>query len=145
VAYWLTPVKADAEQTAEDVIQTLVGQEGIYAFSERTPGRKRFKPGDWIAFYATGKGIVAHAQVTSAPEYKLHPRVRHPEQYPWVFRVGSPRLYLEEPIVIDVPLRRQLEAFQHRDEEKSWAWYVQATHRVTAHDFQVLTRCENAL
>jgi hypothetical protein len=144
VAYWLTPVKADAVQTAEDVIQTLVGQEGIYAFSERTPGRKRFKPGDWIAFYATGKGIIAHAQVTSAPENQPHPRVRHAEQYPWVFRIGSPRLYLGEPIVIDAPLRRQLEAFHNREEEKTWAWYVQATHRVTAHDFQVLTRWEPA-
>ena len=131
-------------QTAEDVIDTLVGREGIYAFSERTPGRKRFKPGDWIAFYATGKGIVAHAQVTSAPENNPHPSVRHAEQYPWVFRVGSPRLYLEEPVVIDAPLRRQLEAFHNRDEEKSWAWFVQATHRVTAHDFPVLTRWEPA-
>jgi hypothetical protein len=142
VAYWLTPVKADAVQTAEDVIHTLVEQEGIYAFSERTPGRKRFKPGDWIAFYATGKGIVAHAQVTTAPECKPHPRVRHAEQYPWVFSVGNPHLYLEEPIVIDAPLRRQLEAFHNRDEEKTWAWFVQVTRRVTAHDFKVLTRWE---
>jgi hypothetical protein len=144
VAYWLTPVKADDVQTAEEVIQTLVGREGIYAFSERTPGRKRFKPGDWLAFYATGKGIVAHAQVTSAPENNPHPSVRHAEQYPWVFRVGSPRLYLEEPVVIDAPLRGQLEAFHNRDEEKSWAWFVQATHRVTSHDFKVLTRLEIA-
>jgi hypothetical protein len=142
VAYWLTPVKADAMQTAEEVIHMLVGQESIYALSERTPGRKRFKPGDWIAFYATGNGIVAHAQVISAPEYKPHPRVRHAEQYPWVFCIGSPRLYLEEPVVIDAPLRRQLEAFHNRDEEKTWAWFVQATRRVTAHDFKVLTRWE---
>jgi hypothetical protein len=140
VAYWLTPVKADEMQTAEEVIEMLVGHEGIYALSERTPGRKRFKTGDWIAFYATGKGIVAHAQVTSAPEYKPHPRVRHAEQYPWVFGVRSQRLYLEEPVVIDASLRRQLEAFHNRDEEKSWAWFVQATHRVTAHDFTVLTQ-----
>jgi hypothetical protein len=97
VEYWLTPVKADDVQTAEEVIHTLVGQEGIYAFSERTPGRKRFKPGDWIAFYATGKGIVAHAQVTSAPEHNPHPKVRHAEQYPWVFRVGVPTYTWRNP------------------------------------------------
>ena len=43
--YWLTPVRSDNIQTAEEVIQQLIGTEGIYAFSERTPGRKRLKPG----------------------------------------------------------------------------------------------------
>lgn len=68
VVYWLTPVKSDEEQTAEEVIQTLVGQEQIYAFGERTPGRKHLKPEDWICFYATGKGVVAHAKVLTRPE-----------------------------------------------------------------------------
>jgi hypothetical protein len=139
VAYWLTPVKADDVQTAEEVIHTLVGREGMYAFSERTPGRKHLKPGDWIAFYATGKGVVAHAQVMSTPAYQLHPCVRHAEQYPWVFLVGSVRLYVEEPMVIDAGLRSQLEAFHTRDATTSWAWFVQSTRRVTAHDFEVLT------
>ena len=98
------------------------------------------QPGDWICFYAAGKGIVAHAQVVSAPEKMVHPSVRHPDQYPWVFRVEDAHLYVDEPIVLDAALRRQLEAFQHRDEEKSWAWFVQSTHRVTAHDCTVLTQ-----
>ena len=59
IVYWLTPVRSDDTQTAEEVIQKLIGTEGIYAFSERTPGRKRLKPGDWIAFYATGTGVIA--------------------------------------------------------------------------------------
>ena len=138
--YWLTSVKADSEQTAEDVISTLVGTHGMYAFGERTPGRSQVQPGDWICFYAAGKGIVAHAQVVSAPEKMVHPSVRHPDQYPWVLRVEHVHLYVEEPVVLDAALRRQLEAFHHRDEEKSWAWFVQATHRVTAHDFTVLTQ-----
>jgi len=54
--------------------------------------------------------------------------------------VEHAHLYLDNPVVLDAALRRQLEAFQHRDEEKSWAWFVQATHRVTAHDFTVLTQ-----
>ena len=68
VTYWLTSVRADDVQTAEEVIQTLVGDEGVYAFGERTPGRNQIKPGDWMCFYAIGKGVVAHAQVSSAPE-----------------------------------------------------------------------------
>lgn len=138
--FWLSPVKSDEEQTAEQILQTLVGSEKIYAFGERTPGRKHIKPGDWICFYATGKGVVAHARVASFPESKIHPRVRHAERYPWVFQVDSQKLYLEEPVVIDAPMRAQLDEFQGRDPNKGWAWFVQATRRISKRDFEFLTR-----
>jgi len=76
-AYWLTPVKEDEKQTAEEVIESLVGQEKIYAFGERTLGRKHMKPGDWLCFYATAKGALAHACAASAPEKKPHRRIRN--------------------------------------------------------------------
>lgn len=139
VAYWITPVKSDEEQTAEEVIQVLVGQERIYAFGERTPGRRHLKAGDWICFYATGRGVVAHAKVTSAPEKKRHHRVRHPERYPWVFGLDNVDLHLEQPIVIDAAVRGRLDAFRGRDPDKSWAWFVQATRKITEHDFSILT------
>jgi len=139
-AYWITPVKSDKEATAEEVIQTLVGKERIYAFGERTPGRRHLKPGDWMCFYASGKGVVAHAQVVSAPEKKAHPKVRHSEKYPWVFCLKNARLYLDEPTVIDAALRSRLDAFHGRDPGKSWAWFVQATRKITEHDFLMLTR-----
>lgn len=140
IRYWLTPVKADEAQTAEETIHALVGEEKVYAFGERTPGRKHLRPGDWICFYATGKGVIAHAQVASSPEHKPHPRVRDPERYPWVFRVKDVHLYLDEPVVIDASLRIQLEAFQDRDPNKAWAWFVQATRRISKDDFRLLTR-----
>lgn len=137
--YWLTPVKSDEEQTADECIQSLVGEEKIYAFGERTPGRRHLKPGDYICFYSTGKGVVAHAQSDSLPEHKEHPKVHHSERYPWIFHVKEAYLYLENPIVIDATLRSQLDAFKNRELNKSWAWFVQATRRITEHDFKVLT------
>jgi len=139
VAYWITPVKSDEIQTAEQVIQTLVGQEQIYAIRERTPGRKHLKPGDWMCFYATTKGVVAHAKVLSKPEKKLHPEVSA-EEFPWVFGLESAQLYLSKPIVIDASIRSQLDVFRDRDPNKSWAWFVQATRRISAHDFNILTQ-----
>jgi hypothetical protein len=118
--YWLTPVKSDEEQTADECIQSLVA-------------------GDYICFYSTGKGVVAHAQIASLPERKEHPKVHHTERYPWVFRVKDVHLYLQNPIIIDVALRGQLEVFKNRDPNKAWAWFVQATRRITEHDFKVLT------
>jgi hypothetical protein len=140
--YWITPVKATKEETAEECIEKLVGKEHIFAFGDNTPGRKRIKPGDWICFYANGNGVVAHAKVTSVPEHKPHKAVRDSERYPWVFRLSDPALYINKPVVIDPELRSRLEEFNGRDPKKSWAWYVQGTGIVTEHDFQVLTRME---
>jgi hypothetical protein len=140
IAYWLTPVKSYPEETAEECIRILVGEEQIYAFGERTPGRKHLKPGDWICFYASGTGVVAHARVVSSLEKKPHHRVRHPERYPWVFSLDKTDLYLDEPIVIDAAVRSRLDAFRGRDLNKSWAWFVQSTRKITEHDFGILAR-----
>jgi hypothetical protein len=139
-SYWLTPVRSDEEASADEVIQSLVRTEKIYAFGERTPGRRHLKRGDWICFFATGKGVVAHAEVVSPPERKHHNKVRHPKKYPWVFRLDNTSLYLNQPTVLDAALRVKLDAFQGRDPEKSWAWFVQATRRISKHDFEILTK-----
>ena len=139
-AYWLTPVKADDIQTAEEVIETLVGKKGIYAFGDRTPGRKHLKPGDGICFYATGNGVIAHAKVASSPERKPNPAVRDSERYPWVFKLEGIKIHLDKPIVIDAALRAKLDAFEGRDLNTSWAWFVQATRMISAHDFDILAR-----
>jgi EVE domain len=113
---------------------------GIYAFGERTPGRGKLKPGDWMCFYASGKGVVAHARVSSMPEKKPHQKVRHSDKYPWVFRLTQAVLYPDKPMVIDLETRTRLDAFKNRDPNKSWAWFVQGTHAITEHDFHTLTR-----
>lgn len=139
-AYWLTPVKADDIQTAEEVIETLVGKKGIYAFGDRTPGRKHLKPGDGICFYATGNGVIAHARVASSPERKPNPEVHDSDRYPWVFKLEDIKIHLDQPTVIDAALRNKLDAFGGRDPNTSWAWFVQATRKISAHDFEVLAR-----
>lgn len=142
-SYWLTPVKSDETGTAEEFIESLVGQEHIYAFGDRTPGRKHLKPSDWICFYATGKGVVAHAQISSAPQKKPDSRVHHPEKYPWTFGLKNPSIYVEQPTVIDATVRAQLAYFKGRDQSKPWAWFVQATRKIAKHDFEILTRTRN--
>lgn len=140
-AYWITPVKSIPEESAQECIQKLVGKETIYAFGERTPGRKHIKPGDWICFYATGGlGVIAHAQVASYPQDNPHPAVRRSERYPWVFDLKNPELYLDSPTVIDSELRATLDAFEHKDPTDQWAWFVQATRTISKHDFLVLTK-----
>jgi len=142
VNYWLTPVRSEPGRTAEQVIQTLVAEEGIYAFGERTPGRRHLKPGDWLCFHASGKGVIAHANVKSRPEKKFHPKVKHPDKYPWTFRVEEAKLYLNDPVIIDAEVRAKLEAFKNRDLNRPWGWFVQATRRISSNDFDILTRAQ---
>jgi hypothetical protein len=138
--YWLTPVAPNEGQTPEQTIQVLVGQEKIYAFGDKTPGRRHIKLEDWISFYASGKGVVAHAQVASIPERKPDSRIPNSEKYPWVFQLKNTQLYLEQPTVLDEAVRNKLQAFQGREQTSPWAWFVQATRKISAQDFGILTR-----
>jgi hypothetical protein len=138
-SFWLTPVASDEEQDHVDVVRRLLGA-GIYAFGDKTRGRKAIKPGDWICFYASGLGIVAHARVKSRPENKPHRLVRHKEEYPWTFQIADAEIYTDKPVVIDEALRARLEAFRGRGPSKAWSWLVQGTGRISEHDFRILTR-----
>jgi hypothetical protein len=139
IQYWITPVRRDERSTAENVIRTLVKENGIYAFGENTPGRASVKPGDWICFYASGSGVVAHAKVSSKPERKPHPKVRDSERHPWTFEVSDVDLYLDKPIGIDASMRQRLDAFSKIDPTRPWGWFVVTTRALTKNDFVLLT------
>jgi hypothetical protein len=95
--------------------------------------------GDRLCFYESGVGVVAAAEVASVPEHRTLSIIRDAERYPWAFHVTNVRYFFDAPVVIDAPLRAQLDAFQGREPSQSWAWFVQATHAVTEHDFCLLT------
>lgn len=134
--YLLTPVRDRENATGEKVIRDLL-DSGWYVFGDRTPGRKNLKPGDRICFYWSGVGVVADAEVANAPQRKKIGHVREPERFPWAFKVKNAR-YFDKPVVIDAALRAQLDGFKGRDPDRAWAWFVQGTHPVTEHDFQLL-------
>jgi hypothetical protein len=142
IEYWLTPVKGDDEATAEECIKNLVGEKKIYAFGDRTPGRRHLNPGDMICFYAAGKGVVAHARVASRPEKKKHNFTRNPEKYPWLFHLKNEKLYLDTPVIIDTTMRTKLEAFEGIDPNRAWGWFVTSTRKLSEKDFEKLTRTE---
>jgi len=141
ITYWLAPVANDEEQPAEKTIMQLVFNQKCYAFADRTPGRRRVKPGDWICFYASTKGVVAHAKIETSPsKTEEKPENIDTENYPWVFKLSNPKIYLENPINIDYELRSKLDAFKNKDLSKTWAWFVTATREITGGDFNRLTR-----
>jgi hypothetical protein len=152
--YWLTPVKTSDLGTAEASIKILVGREHVFFFGEKTPGRKSLRHWDRICFYATEKGVVADARVVSRPEkaFGLSDQTKRAHKsstqelvkkmsarFPLGFRLDEVRLYTSNPVVIDMELRAKLEAFVGRDPSR-WSWFVVATHRISKHDFELLTR-----
>ena len=143
-SYWLISVQSVGWQTAEMVIETLVGEAQMFALSHKGSLKSAVKPGDWICLYVSGKGVVAHAKVTSVPERTFHPKV-DARRYPWLLRLEEPSLYVRHPHVIDTALRSQLEAFHDREPAGQWSWFVQRARRISRHDFTMLTRQEQTV
>ena len=138
--YWITSVRPDEHRTDEESIRNSVGREREWGLGgAKAPGRKSMKPGDWICFYATKLGVVAHARIASSPRQTSHPAMRDPTEGEWRFCLDSVKLYLDRPVVIDDALRDRLEAFQGRDPSPNWGWFVHGSRRVTRHDFHVLS------
>ena len=139
INYFLAPVRGDEARSPEEVVRHLVGERRIWAFGEKTPYRELLKPGDKICFYASGKGVVAHAEIATKPRKVEKPDIEELKEYPWVFQLKNVKLYLDEPVILDANLRSQLDAFKNRG-QSTWGWFVHRTQKITKHDFELLTR-----
>jgi len=135
--FYLAPVADNPNETARDTLKRLL-PAGIWAFSKGTPHQARVKSGDRIAFYQAGVGVVATAEVATAPEEKPLPIVKDPSKYTWTFELAHAKLFLDDPILIDATLRSKLDEFAHRDPNKIWSWFVFAFRRVTQDDYDLL-------
>lgn len=137
--YFITPARGDEVRSAEDVIKYLVGEKNIWSFGEKTPYRDLLKPGDKICFYASGKGVVAHAEIATKPERIDKPEIKELRSYPWAFKLKNIRVYLNDPVILDAELRSKLDAFKDKD-QSTWGWFVHRPQKITKHDFMLLTR-----
>lgn len=140
-SYYLTPINWKGHDSPMDVVGDLLTAKK-YAFSERTPFRKHFKAGDWLAFYGgSGFGVFAHARLATAPRHQPLPAItRDPDQYPWIVELDNVRIYEDDAISITRALRENLDAFEDADPDANWGWMVTATSKLTEHDFGLLTR-----
>jgi hypothetical protein len=138
--HFLIPCADNPDETARDTIENLVGKHSMWVFGQKTPNRTKVKPGDRVAFYQGSVGVVATAEVATAPEDKPMPDiVKDPMKYRWTFQLKKTHLFLDEPVVIDAAMRANLDEFAGREPGKMWAWFVFATRMITEHDFQLLT------
>jgi hypothetical protein len=137
--YYLVPVGEDDEESPIDVVHRVLGGN-VFAFSERAPYKQNMKAGDWLCFHASATGVVAHARISVPPARKRHPRVKHPEEYPWVVELEAVKTYTDTPVSIDRAMRAQLDAFKGKDLDRPWGWFVVTVNRIDKHDYDLLTR-----
>lgn len=137
--YYLLPAaEADDGLPAMDNLHRWL-DEGMWGLGKRTGYRKDLQPGDRICFYAVRIGIVAEALVASR-SYRLGENGINPAPYPVPFAIDLRDVkWLAEPIELTAEVRSRLSAFQGRDLEKGWAWFVQGTSKLTSDDFNLLT------
>jgi len=140
-SYWMVPASGHAGVTAEQSVKAWLGHD-MWGFWESTPGRKSIRAGDGIAFYATGKGVVAYAVITAEPNLLIQPS-EWPEPVPQtkpVYKVPLRQVtWLKSPNKVDAAARSELDAFQGRDPNGNWSWLVQTTRRLSEADFRRLT------
>ena len=113
---------------------------GMWGLGQRTGYRKSFRPGDRLCFYAVRIGIVVECTVVS-PAFDLN-RKESPKPHldvPYGIRLKDVRWFEDTPVVLTREVRNELSAFQGRDLNKGWAWFVQGTSKLTAEDFELLT------
>lgn len=137
-SYYLLPA-ADSEDSMP-VMKNLHRwlDRGLWGLGQRTGYRKDFAPGDRVCFYAARIGVVAEGVLTSA-SFKLR-RAENPStvEVPYAIKLKNVN-WLKEPVELTTEMRRQLSAFQGRDPNKGWAWFVQGTSKLTENDFKLLT------
>ena len=142
VTYYMLPASGLGMEPLEYTHRWL--DHGLWGMGKSTPNRTNFKAGDKICFNIKGHGVSATATVTgpaisvlSDDEIPLDMQNDHGDVY------GVPLtdvVWLEKPVIIDVAVRAALDAFKDMPVTgKSWAWLVQTSRTLTAHDYAILT------
>ncbi len=119
---------------ATDVVNELMIKESKFALGNKSGGNASVKPKDYICFYVSGEGIIAHAEVNS---FVNKGRIKGFESYPNIFEIKNLNTF-NNPIELNEDLRRQLDAFKTTS-IKNWGWFVTNCHTVTENDFKILT------
>jgi negative regulator of replication initiation len=136
-AYYLLPA-ADSED-GTPVIDNLHRwlDNGLWGLGQRTAYRKDFATGDMVCFYAVRIGVVAEGVIAS-PCFELS-RKENPSTVEVLYAIRLKKVrWLRESVELTAEVRSRLSAFQGRDPDKGWAWFVQGTSKLTEKDFNLL-------
>ena len=137
--YWITTLKDKGKFTAEERLNELLVNRGVYAFGDDTPGKNQIKPGDRICMYMTQRGIAAVATVESFPENNPKKLIPGFEEYPWLFKIKDVKIYTESPLKVDKEFEEKLDYFKEHP-KSNIGFFLQSAHKINKNDFEMLTQ-----
>jgi hypothetical protein len=139
VKYYLLPVAGWGKQTSMEHLQSWLDR-GIWGMGKSTAGRKHFRPGDSVCFYATGFGVVAIAKLAGLADTPLEDDdVPGGPPKDTLYRVPLAGIeWLASPIAITKAVRANLDILKGKPIDAAWGWVVQSTCRLSEHDYHLL-------
>jgi hypothetical protein len=141
VSYYLLPASDSEDGTPVLENLHIWLDRGLWGLGQRTGYRKSFEQGDRLCFYAARIGVVAEARAASASFELSKDESPKPDlDVPYGLHLTDVRWFEDDPVALTRDLRAQLSAFEGRDLDKGWAWFVQGTSKVTARDFERMTQ-----
>ena len=133
--YFIVSVGKNDGETSIEGVERTVGK-GWFAFDKC----HSIEAGDWLCFYAAGVGVVAKACAIEKPYENPDFRgLKDPNRWCWFCRLSEMELFTDSPIVIDSSMRSGLDAFEGKNPDDNWGWFVQTALSISPHDFQLLT------
>jgi uncharacterized protein with ParB-like and HNH nuclease domain len=124
------------EEKAREIVNGPIKNRKIFAFREEDAGKTIIKPRDSACFYVSGKGVVAHADIETYAQKSL---MEDTGSYLWVCNLKDPKVYFENPIILDKGLREKMDAFKSTKNINNWGWFVSKNHTINEHDFKLMT------
>ena len=94
--YWLARIEHPDHAMLIRMLRSVIGKRQLLPLGETREAPPRIRAGHRICFYVVGRGVVGHARVASAPEKPDIRLVR--DEHPWICRLDTPVLYLDDPV-----------------------------------------------
>jgi hypothetical protein len=144
-SYYLLPASSGHIQMDALAYTHLWLDRGWWGMGESTPNRRKLKADDKVCFYVVGYGVAATATVAGAATSLLAKEDLAPElvDYYSTPPYGVPLenvKWLDPAVVITAEVRAALDAFEGKAVTgKSWAWLVQTSRTLSAHDYRIIT------
>ena len=139
---WLIPASRQHGVSSEDRLRLWLAR-GFWGFGQRTAGRRRFRKGDWVCFYAGKQAeVLAYARTAGVADVPVSagewPESTPPDEV--VYKLPLTDItWMPAPVRLDAATRAGLDAFAGKDSRTAWGFFVQTTRRLAKADFHRLT------
>lgn len=143
VSYWIVSAREIDGERPEEVVSRLAGEEGVWGMRDSTPGRKSIRAGDWLCFYASGKGVVGHGRVVGPPTQKEEVGESMPAGYDYIIQLDDVTVYPDNPVAMDEETRSKMEVYRGKRGQEGtggWGWLFIHPNTISRHDFDLVTR-----